>query len=192
MSYTVFGAAKYKTKSGSEGQRLIPGIKGDKGDTGPIGSKGDTGQTGSKGDKGDTGPTGSKGDKGDTGYIGPKGDTGAIGPKGDTGAIGPKGKEGSTISHVEIIQDEQTFSFKFVKSDDTIMVTGNLALTFADNTIPKDIVYITEMDVIPGIDQFSIKYHKSDGTFKTLEPVLFPDANVIPRKKNSIMKHIGL
>ena len=92
---------------------VVPGVKGDKGDTGAQGPKGDTGNqgpTGPQGPKGDTGAQGSigsQGPKGDTGAQGPagpqgpKGDTGAHGstgsqgPKGDTGAQGPKGDTGS-------------------------------------------------------------------------------------------------
>jgi Collagen triple helix repeat (20 copies) len=69
--------------------KLLPGPKGDKGDTGAAGPKGD---------KGDTGAAGPKGDTGDIGPAGPKGDTGATGDKGDTGPQGPPGDPASDIN----------------------------------------------------------------------------------------------
>src|SRR6266481_6381696 len=94
--------------------------------------------------------------KSKSGLQGPRGIPGIKGEKGNTGDIGLKGKDGSTITDVEITQDEKTFSFKFVKSDDTTIVTDPLTLPFSDNNIPRDIVYITDIEIIPGVDQFSI------------------------------------
>jgi Collagen triple helix repeat (20 copies) len=210
MSYTVFGASRQNSKIGAQGPRGFQGIKGEKGEIGPKGDKGDIGQTGDKGDigpKGDVGARGEKGDigqqgeKGDKGDIGPrgiqgengdKGEAGPTGPKGDKGDIGPRGEKGPELSDVLILQDEQTFSFKFIKNDDTSIVTDALSLPFSDNMILQDKVYIVDIEIIPGVNQYSIKYHKSDGTYKILEPMLLSESNIFPRKKNSAMKILGL
>lgn len=62
--------------AGQEGQPLLQGPKGDKGDTGAQG------------------PQGAQGPKGDTGAQGPQGERGPQGPAGEDGAQGPQGPQG--------------------------------------------------------------------------------------------------
>lgn len=91
---------------------LMPGPKGDKGETGergPIGPKGDAGERGPQGDagprgadglQGPIGPQGLQGERGQDGQKGERGEQGPIGPAGPQGPIGltgPKGADGIGI-----------------------------------------------------------------------------------------------
>lgn len=101
--------------AGQEGQPLLQGPKGDKGDTGAQGPKGDTGAQGPKGDTGATptitatasvnnavGTPAVSVVKGGTAeaptfafnFTNLKGQTGAQGPAGEDGAQGPQGAQG--------------------------------------------------------------------------------------------------
>ena len=82
------GAVGPQGETGPAGADGATGATGPQGPVGPAGAdsivpgpKGDTGETGAagaKGDKGDTGPAGAKGDKGDTGPAGPAGNNATV------------------------------------------------------------------------------------------------------------------
>lgn len=78
---------------GPQGERGIPGIKGEMGNTGYQG------KPGTKGDPGPTGPTGSQGLKGDKGETGEPGRNGIKGERGFIGPIGPNGDIGPMPKH---------------------------------------------------------------------------------------------
>jgi Collagen triple helix repeat (20 copies) len=177
MSYTVFGASRQNSKIGAQGPRGFQGIKGEKGEIGPKGDKGDIGQ---KGDKGDIGP------KGDVGARGEKGNNGDIGQKGEKGDKGEIGQSGASIAAVDIIQDQNVLTFMFKKDDGSIIEAEPVTFPFSENTIPKEVVYITDIGVIPGIDKSSIRVNKSDGTQNILPILLLPEANEIVKKKPSL------
>ncbi len=75
---------------------LIPGPKGDKGDTGSPGTNGIDGRNGIDGTNGPAGINGNDGVNGTSGTNGTNGKDGQRGPKGDTGNQGPKGDKGDT------------------------------------------------------------------------------------------------
>lgn len=107
------GVTQQELEAAVAAVELLPGPKGDKGDTGAAstvpGPKGDTGDTGAASTV--PGPKGDKGDKGDTGNTGaastvpgPKGDKG---DKGDTGDM-PTGAVISTdITNIEVMTPDQ-------------------------------------------------------------------------------------
>ena len=73
---------------------LIPGPKGDKGDTGPQGLQGPKGDTGPQGLQGERGLQGEQGPQGERGLQGPQGPQGERGLQGIQGVQGPKGDKG--------------------------------------------------------------------------------------------------
>nr|DAW40541.1 MAG TPA: collagen triple helix repeat protein [Caudoviricetes sp.] len=76
---------------------LMPGPKGDKGETGergPIGLTGPQGLTGPKGEAGERGPQGDAGPRGADGLQGPMGPQGLQGERGQDGQRGERGEQG--------------------------------------------------------------------------------------------------
>nr|DAK21198.1 MAG TPA: collagen triple helix repeat protein [Caudoviricetes sp.] len=76
---------------------LMPGPKGDKGETGergPIGLTGPQGLTGPKGEAGKRGPQGDAGPRGADGLQGPMGPQGLQGERGQDGQRGERGEQG--------------------------------------------------------------------------------------------------
>lgn len=76
---------------------LMPGPKGDKGETGergPIGLTGPQGLTGPKGEAGERGPQGDAGPRGAGGLQGPMGPQGLQGERGQDGQRGERGEQG--------------------------------------------------------------------------------------------------
>ena len=114
---------------GEQGERGIPGPKGDPGNVvfeeltpaqietlrGNRGAQGPKGDRGPKGDKGDLGPKGPKGDQGIQGPRGPQGIQGIQGDKGDQGIQGPKGADG--VMYFEDLTQEQIEGLKGEKGD---------------------------------------------------------------------------
>ena len=82
---------------------LMPGPKGDKGETGERGPQGDTGPRGADGLQGPMGPQGLQGERGQDGQRGERGEqgpiglTGPAGPQGPIGLTGQKGADGVGI-----------------------------------------------------------------------------------------------
>ena len=80
---------------------LLPGQKGDKGDTGEKGDKGDPGKRGPAGPQGERGPQGAQGPRGPQGKrgpVGPQGIPGQTGPQGPQGPEGPRGINGVAVA----------------------------------------------------------------------------------------------
>ena len=75
---------------------MLPGLKGDRGDTGPQGIPGPQGEQGLKGEQGVKGDTGEQGPQGLTGAKGDKGEPGQDGAQGIQGIQGVKGDDGYT------------------------------------------------------------------------------------------------
>lgn len=79
---------------GPQGERGIPGPKGETGAQGLPGPQGEKGVQGDRGPQGCRGPAGERGEKGDKGDQGDRGETGAQGPRGCRGPAGEQGAEG--------------------------------------------------------------------------------------------------
>ena len=194
MSYTVFGSTRSGAKIGIQGPRGIPVAKGKKGDNGDRGDKGDKGDTGlngvngRKGDKGEKGEQGVKGEKGEPGEKGKTRERGEKGDKGEKGEMGIKGErglrgdrgdvgpQGISVSDIAFSQSNKSFTLIFKKSDGTSAHVGPIDISFSDNEIVEAPVSITDLEVIPGRYQYSIKITKSDGTMK-LYDILLSDPN---------------
>ena len=129
--------------TGIVGMTGADGFTGSNGLNGPIGATGFTGATGEYGDKGSDGPIGINGIIGFTGLegftgldgistIGPTGVTGSDGYSmiGNTGMTGPMGITGPTgDQYVTQINNLQTLTNKFYKTNDTLVLNGD----FVDN-----------------------------------------------------------
>ena len=88
--------SNFATKQELQTISLIPGPKGDKGETGERGPQGATGETGPRGADGLQGPQGIQGERGQDGQPGPRGERGEQGPAGLPGPVGPQGPIGLT------------------------------------------------------------------------------------------------
>lgn len=78
----------------TEGEYVMMGPMGPRGDIGPMGPRGEPGPPGCPGERGETGP------QGVTGPQGPQGATGPMGPRGEPGARGPAGPPGYPQSSI--------------------------------------------------------------------------------------------
>ena len=107
---------------------LIPGPKGDKGDTGPQGPqgpKGDTGPQGLQGERGlqgEQGPQGERGLQGEQGPQGPKGDTGPQGPQGEKGEPGDGGNAESVNGISIMVLTQSEYDSLSTKSETTLYI----------------------------------------------------------------------
>ena len=89
--------SNFATKDELRNISLMPGPKGDKGETGergPIGLTGPQGLTGPKGEAGERGPQGDAGPRGADGLQGPMGPQGLQGERGQDGQRGERGEQG--------------------------------------------------------------------------------------------------
>ena len=142
--------------AGGGGERLIPGPKGDPGESayqtavdhgfigteeewlaslrgprGYDGAQGPQGETGPKGDTGETGAQGPKGDPGENGTDGKDGKDGAVGPQGPAGATGPQGIQGPKGDPFTIAKTYATISAMVADYDnmslnDFVMISGSV------------------------------------------------------------------
>lgn len=88
--------SQFATKQELQNVALIPGPKGDKGETGERGPQGDSGPRGADGLQGPQGLQGIQGERGRDGEPGPRGERGEQGPAGLPGPVGPQGAIGLT------------------------------------------------------------------------------------------------